>query len=99
MARHALVKGEPVSAPAGRADDFVWPRRGVAPFNSDPVVTTTTMPVPLAQLPPPPPKAEPPAKTAAARPAQRLGPPQSQLPRLPPRPAFNPFSFFGSLFR
>jgi uncharacterized protein len=22
-----LVKGEPLSAPAGRADDFAWPRR------------------------------------------------------------------------
>ncbi|HXF88667.1 MAG TPA: hypothetical protein VNK48_09965, partial [Xanthobacteraceae bacterium] len=62
----------------------------------------TTMPVPLAQLPPPPPKAEPPAKTAAARaPAPQGSPPQSQLRPLPQpqRPAFNPFSFFGSLFR
>jgi hypothetical protein len=24
-----LVKGEPLSAPAGRADDFAWPRREV----------------------------------------------------------------------
>ncbi len=101
MANHALVKGEPIAAPAGRADDFVWPRRGIAPFNSDPAVTTTTMPVPLAQLPPPPPKAEPPAKTATARAptVQQFG--QSPLRPLPQpqRPAFNPFSFFGSLFR
>jgi hypothetical protein len=103
MANHVLVKGEPIAAPAGRADDFVWPRRGIAPFNSDPAVTTTTMPVPLAQLPPPPPKAEPPAKTAAARAptAQQFAQPPSQLRPLPQpqRPAFNPFSFFGSLFR
>jgi len=24
-----LVRGEPLSAPAGRADDFAWPRREV----------------------------------------------------------------------
>lgn len=103
LAEHALVRGEPIAAPAGRADDFVWPRRGIAPFNTDPAVTTTTMPMPLAQLPPPPAKAEPPAKTAAARvSASPAGaPPQSQLRPLPQpqRPAFNPFSFFGSLFR
>jgi hypothetical protein len=98
MADHALVKGESMTAPAGRADDFVWPRRGVAPFGSDPVVTTTTMPVPLAQLPPPPPKAEPPAKTAA-RASAPAGQAQQQPPRFQPRPAFNPFSFFGGLFR
>jgi uncharacterized protein len=27
LAARVLVKGEPVSAPAGRADDFAWPRR------------------------------------------------------------------------
>ncbi|UFW71272.1 SGNH/GDSL hydrolase family protein [Bradyrhizobium sp. WU425] len=29
LAARVLVKGEPLSAPAGRADDFVWPRREV----------------------------------------------------------------------
>ena len=29
MAARTLVKGEPLSPPAGRADDFVWPRREV----------------------------------------------------------------------
>jgi uncharacterized protein len=29
LAARALVKGEPLSAPAGRADDFAWPRREV----------------------------------------------------------------------
>src|ERR1700737_582167 len=28
LAVRVLVKGEPLSAPAGRADDFAWPRRG-----------------------------------------------------------------------
>jgi hypothetical protein len=29
LAGRALVKGEPLAAPAGRADDFAWPRREV----------------------------------------------------------------------
>jgi hypothetical protein len=29
LAARILVKGEPLAAPAGRADDFVWPRREV----------------------------------------------------------------------
>src|SRR6266568_1124910 len=29
LAARVLVKGEPLSAPAGRADDFVWPRREI----------------------------------------------------------------------
>ncbi len=30
LAARVLVKGEPLSAPAGRADDFAWPRREVS---------------------------------------------------------------------
>lgn len=29
LAARAMVKGEPLAAPAGRADDYVWPRREV----------------------------------------------------------------------
>ena len=29
LAAHTLVKGEPLATPAGRADDFVWPRREI----------------------------------------------------------------------
>jgi uncharacterized protein len=39
-----LVKGEALPVPAGRADDFAWPRRTVAPVGSDPVVATTDLP-------------------------------------------------------
>ena len=96
---HVLVKGEPIVPPAGRADDFSWPRRGIAAFGTDPVVTSTTMPVPLAQLPPPV-VTEPASKQAARQ--QQLAPGgQAALgaPRPPAaRPSFNPFSFFG-LFR
>jgi hypothetical protein len=31
QAARVLVKGEPLSAPAGRADDFAWPRREIGP--------------------------------------------------------------------
>src|SRR5260370_29776511 len=45
MAAKVLVRGEPIPAPAGRADDFAWPRRDVAPVGSDPVVATTDLPM------------------------------------------------------
>lgn len=37
LAARTLVRGEPLSAPAGRADDFVWPRRevGLEPAKAD----------------------------------------------------------------
>jgi uncharacterized protein len=44
-AAKVLVQGEPISAPAGRADDFAWPRREVAPVGEDPVVATTDLPM------------------------------------------------------
>ena len=45
IASKVLVRGDQTSAPAGRADDFAWPRRGVAPLGTDPLVATTTMPM------------------------------------------------------
>jgi hypothetical protein len=45
LATKVLVRGEAVPAPAGRADDFAWPRRDVAPVGSDPVVATTDLPM------------------------------------------------------
>ncbi len=45
LATRVLVKGEPTPAPAGRADDFTWPRRAPAPVGADPVVATTTLPM------------------------------------------------------
>ncbi|MCP2000016.1 SGNH/GDSL hydrolase family protein [Nitrobacter winogradskyi] len=40
LAARTLVRGEPLSAPAGRADDFAWPRRevGLEPAKGDPPV-------------------------------------------------------------
>src|SRR5262249_6899842 len=45
VATKVLVKGEAMAAPAGRADDFAWPRRTVAPVGADPVVATTDLPM------------------------------------------------------
>ena len=42
-----LVNGEAIASPAGRADDFKWPRRAIAPVGSDPIVATTTEPIPV----------------------------------------------------
>ena len=45
IATRVLVRGEQTNAPAGRGDDFAWPRRNVAPLGADPVVATTTTPI------------------------------------------------------
>jgi hypothetical protein len=45
IALKVLVQGEAMPAPAGRADDFAWPRRGVAPVGNDPVVAATELPM------------------------------------------------------
>ncbi len=45
VASKVLVKGEPVPAPAGRADDFAWPRREIAPVGVDPAVVVATLPM------------------------------------------------------
>ena len=45
VATRILVRGEALPVPAGRADDYVWPRRAPAPLGADPVVATTTLPM------------------------------------------------------
>jgi uncharacterized protein len=45
LAAKVLAKGEAMPAPAGRADDFSWPRRNVAPVGADPVVAATELPM------------------------------------------------------
>jgi hypothetical protein len=52
-ATRVLIKGESINAPAGRSDDFRWPRRGVAAFGTDPAVATTTDPAPVVVPPVP----------------------------------------------
>jgi hypothetical protein len=93
----ALVNGEPIVPPAGRADDFKWPRRGIAPVGTDPIVATTTEPIPVMKPAPETTVAAPNSETrpvAAANAAPRRtttvrAQPQYQQPR---GPSF--FSFF-----
>ncbi len=97
-ATRVLVKGEAVASPAGRADDFAWPRRGVAAFGTDPVVATTTLPLPVMQAPPakttvPVPDAPAIAAAAAVRRAAAAQRPQQQQPQ-PASRGFSPFPFF-----
>jgi hypothetical protein len=90
-----LVKGEAVQSPAGRGDDFAWPRRGVAPFGADPVVATTTLPLPVMQPPAPKtvlaPNADAPAATVAAAPRRAQPSRQQQQQQRSERPFFFPF--------
>ena len=69
-----LVNGEAVLPPAGRSDDFTWPRRAIAPVGADPVVATTTEPIPVMKPAPQTTVAAPNAEVrpvAAANPAPR----------------------------
>jgi hypothetical protein len=69
-----LVNGEAVLPPAGRSDDFAWPRRGIAPIGTDPVVATTTEPIPVMKPAPQTTVAAPNSEVrpvAAANPAPR----------------------------
>ncbi len=102
VATRVLVKGEPIEAPAGRADDFVWPRRDV-------VTATGVLPPDPVE---PPPRAEPavaatPGTGAApAKQATAPRPPRERRtetggwqpwgrPRYEERPRWSPPSFFG----
>jgi uncharacterized protein len=68
------VNGEAVLSPAGRSDDFAWPRRAIAPVGADPVVATTTEPIPVMKPAPQTTVAAPNTEVrpvAAANPAPR----------------------------
>ena len=96
-----LVNGEAIASPAGRADDFKWPRRAIAPVGTDPIVATTTEPIPVMKPAPETTVAAPNSEirpVAAVNPAARKtsttgrapGPAQLQQPSR--SPGF--FSFF-----
>jgi hypothetical protein len=100
-ATRVLVKGEPVAPPAGRGDDFTWPRREVAAFGTDPRVATTTLPLPVMQPPEQKtvtaPVVESPKVAAAGSAAPRRTPRPQSAPQLQASPAprsSSPFSFF-----
>ena len=97
-----LVNGEAIASPAGRADDFQWPRRAIAPLGSDPIVATTTEPIPVMKPAPettvaapnseirPVAAANPPARKTAT--TGRAPPPPQQFQQPNRSPGF--FSFF-----
>ena len=96
-----LVKGEAVEPPAGRGDDFAWPRRGVAPFGADPAVATTNLPLPVMLGAPAKtvlaPNADAPATVAAG--PRRTAAQQPRPPSQPPKPAQQQRGFFFPFFR
>jgi hypothetical protein len=70
-----LVKGDAVTAPAGRADNFAWPRPDALPPSTS---VTEPTPEPAALATPPTeetkPAAPPPKKTVAKRPPSPFAP-------------------------
>jgi hypothetical protein len=83
-----LIKGEPIAAPTGRADDFNWPRGGAATVTSEPIPQT-----PAASTAVTPASANP-APSAASHPAAgampRLDPnalPDDTKPKVAKKPA------------
>ncbi|HEY4141301.1 MAG TPA: DUF459 domain-containing protein [Pseudolabrys sp.] len=113
IATQVLVKGEPVAAPSGRADDFAWRQSGdavappVAPAaartGAMSAVTPASAPAASAYTEPevvqkkPGPKAAPPVKTAEKK---KPAPRQAQVAPRPPQPVQQrPSDPFGGLFR
>ena len=90
LAARTLVKGEPLTAPAGRADDFVWPRREVGHEEArgeTPMAAIAPNAAASDAAAPPKPKQPSPATTAQPRhgfPGDR--PPDQQRARAIPRP-------------
>ncbi len=85
-----LVKGDAVTAPSGRADDFIWPRGSVAPPEAPlatvpPAAASASITAPAAAKPEPakpePAKAEPAAKPAPTSEAKPKAAPQPTAAR------------------
>jgi hypothetical protein len=98
LATRVLIKGEPIAAPTGRADDFNWPRGGAATVTSEPIPQT-----PVVSTPANP--AATPGGAAAAHPAAgalpRLDPnalPDDSKPKVAKKPAPAPAPVHPSPF-
>ena len=98
LAARTLVKGEPLAPPAGRADDFAWPRReiGREQAKGD---------VPVAATTPTAPANPPPSTTAIAPDGSIITAPQKPAPKRvfrpaqtqpPSQPSIRDFFGFGS---
>jgi hypothetical protein len=78
LATRVLIRGEPVTAPAGRADNFAWPRSGVATIREG---EPDDLSAPQVAVPPP-------AGGQKPAPQQQQQAPQQQAPQA--RPAARP---------
>ncbi len=96
LAARTLVKGEPLSPPAGRADDFSWPRREVG---REPAKEPAKGDVPVANAQPgaaaPAAPGAAPAPGAAGAPAAALAPPKPGPAKKPAQPNAPFGNFFG----
>ncbi|MFD2182663.1 GDSL-type esterase/lipase family protein [Rhodoplanes azumiensis] len=96
VAAKVLQKGEAMPSPAGRADDFAWPRREPAAVGADPVVAYTTLPMtPMKgekQMVADAPAAVAPATAAAPKPPGQSAP---RVARAPQPQYQQQQSFFG----
>ena len=92
LAARTLVKGEPLAAPAGRADDFAWPRREIGREQAkgeSPVASTAPEGSVPAAVPAGPPK----VAKKQFRPAQTGQPTQTGQPAQTGQPTMR--DFFG----
>ena len=92
LAAKTMVKGEPLTAPAGRADDYAWPRREVGREQAKgdtPVATTTPDGSTAPGSPGPAAAIAPPKITPKKPPVQPQQPAQAT-------PSFRDFFGFGS---
>ena len=98
LAARTLVKGEPLNPPAGRADDYSWPRREVGrePAKADAPPVASATPADRAN-PNAPAAAVPQTPGAPGAPGVALAPPKPAAPaKKPQQPAQAPFgNFFG----
>jgi hypothetical protein len=89
LAARTLIKGEPLAPPAGRADDFVWPRREVGREQAKGETPSASVsPDGTAAAPGAPPKPKKPRPVQSGTPREFFGNAQQQPP--PPRPATVP---------
>ncbi|MEH2510680.1 hypothetical protein V1291_002034 [Nitrobacteraceae bacterium AZCC 1564] len=102
LASRTLVKGEPLSAPAGRADDFSWPRREVGSLTApagDPAVVAAPSEGSATSTAPSKPKPKKPAQGFVDAGGQaQAGSPRQRTPRDAPHPPPSGFSSFFPWF-
>lgn len=103
VAAKVLEKGEAMPSPAGRADDFAWPRREPAAVGADPVVAYTTLPMtPMKQerqMVAEAPASAPAAAPGPARPAAPSTPRVARAPQPQPQQQQQVFGWFGQPYR